>query len=58
MKRDDSFNSEAGDVQCLLSPRFPKDYAEDPRLSPVPEEVHFSVFPSHSTQLKSSHDRS
>jgi len=37
-KRYDSFNSEAGNVQCL-SPRFPRDYAEDPRLSPVPEEA-------------------
>ncbi|XP_041010882.1 phosphatidylinositol/phosphatidylcholine transfer protein SFH3-like [Juglans microcarpa x Juglans regia] len=37
-KRYDSFNSEAGDVQCL-SPIFSRDYAEDPRLSPVPEEA-------------------
>ncbi|XP_062177271.1 phosphatidylinositol/phosphatidylcholine transfer protein SFH3 isoform X2 [Alnus glutinosa] len=32
-----SFNSEPGDLQCL-SPRFSRDYAEDPKLSPVPEE--------------------
>lgn len=36
-KRYDSFDFESGDVQCL-SPRLPRDYAEDPKLSPVPEE--------------------
>ncbi|XP_059457048.1 phosphatidylinositol/phosphatidylcholine transfer protein SFH3-like isoform X2 [Corylus avellana] len=35
--RYNSFNSESGDLQCL-SQRFSRDYAEDPTLSPVPEE--------------------
>jgi hypothetical protein len=43
MKRYNSFNSESGDLQCL-SQRFSRDYAEDPTLSPVPEEVSFLDF--------------
>ena len=43
MKRYESFDFESGDVQCL-SPRLPRDYAEDPKLSPVPEEVSFLNF--------------
>jgi hypothetical protein len=43
MKGYNSFNSEPGDLQCL-SPRFSRDYAEDPKLSSVPEEVSFLDF--------------